>query len=160
MEDRWEFALEGSGDGVWDWNFETNQFYYSRRLKELLGYDELEFKNDINEVMDSIHPQDLERVTENINKHLNGESRYYNAEYRIRKRDGSYIWAQDRGKVIRWDGEGKPLRMIGTFTDITVRKELEEEIKRLAYKDPLTNLPNRLLFNDRIELTTASSKRI
>ncbi len=159
LEDRWEFALEGSGDGVWDWNFETNQFYYSRRLKELLGYDELEFKNDINKVMDSIHPQDLERVTENINKHLNGESRYYNAEYRIRKRDGSYIWAQDRGKVIRWDGEGKPIRMIGTFTDITVRKELEEEIKRLAYKDPLTNLPNRLLFNDRIELTTASSKR-
>jgi diguanylate cyclase (GGDEF)-like protein/PAS domain S-box-containing protein len=159
LEARWEFALEGSGDGVWDWNFKNNEVFYSRRLKELLGFDETELKNDFNEVMDRIHPKDVNRVKGNIEKHLRGETRYYTADYRIMKRDGSYMWAEDRGKVIRWDKEGKPLRMIGTFTDITVRKELEEEIKRLAYRDPLTNLPNRLLFNDRVELTIASSRR-
>ena len=159
LEARWEFALEGSGDGVWDWNFENNEVFYSRRLKELLGFDETEMRNDFNEVMNRIHPRDVNRVRGSIEKHLRGETKYYTADYMIMKRNGTYIWAEDRGKVIRWDKKGKPLRMIGTFTDITVRKELEEEIKRLAYRDPLTNLPNRLLFNDRVELTIASSRR-
>jgi diguanylate cyclase (GGDEF)-like protein/PAS domain S-box-containing protein len=159
LEERWEFALEGSGDGVWDWDFDSNKVFYSRRFKEILGFEEYELKNNLSEIMDRINPEDYQNVIENINKHLKGETHYYIAEYRIMHKDGNYIWAQDRGKVIRWDGNGKPLRMIGTFTDITVRKKLEEEIKNLAYRDPLTNLPNRLLFNDRIDLTIASSKR-
>jgi PAS domain S-box/PAS domain S-box/diguanylate cyclase (GGDEF) domain len=159
LEERWEFALEGSGDGVWDWNFETNEVYYSKILMEILGFDEAEFKNKFSEFQERINPDDLPNVMENINRHLRSETPYYTAEYRIRKKDKAYMWALDRGKVIRWDTEGKPLRMIGTFTDISVRKRLEEEIKKMAFRDPLTNLPNRLLFNDRFEQAIITSRR-
>ncbi len=159
LEERWEFALEGSGDGVWDWNFETNEVYYSKVLKETLGFDEAEFKNKFSEFKERINPDDLPNVMENINRHLRAETPFYTAEYRIRKKDRTYIWALDRGKVIRWDENGKPLRMIGTFTDISVRKRLEDEIKKMAFRDPLTNLPNRLLFNDRFEQTIIASRR-
>ncbi len=159
LEERWQFALEGSGDGVWDWNFETNEAFYSKKLKEILGFKEYEFSNKFSEIKERIHPDDYSKVMDNINRHVRSETPYYTAEYRIRKKDGSYMWALDRGKVIRWDENKNPLRMIGTFTDISLRKRLEEEIKLMAFRDPLTKLPNRLLFNDRIELTIAISKR-
>jgi len=159
VEERWQFAIEGSEDGVWDWNFETNEVYYSKRFKEILGFDESEWKNERSEAMDRIHPDDYENVLAQINDHLQGNTSNYSSEYRIKHRDGTYLWMHDRGKVIRWDGNGKPLRMIGTCSDITSRKKLEEKIKELAYRDPLTNLPNRLLFNDRLDLSIASSRR-
>jgi diguanylate cyclase (GGDEF)-like protein/PAS domain S-box-containing protein len=159
VEERWQFALEGSGDGVWDWNFETNEVFYSKRFKEILGFEESEWKNERSEAMDRIHPEDYENVLVQINNHLKGFTSNYSVEYRIKHKDGTYLWTHDRGKVIRWDGNGKPLRMIGTCSNITPRKKLEEKIKELAYRDPLTNLPNRLLFNDRLDLTIASSKR-
>jgi diguanylate cyclase (GGDEF)-like protein/PAS domain S-box-containing protein len=159
VEERWQFALEGSEDGVWDWNFETNEVFYSKRFKEILGFDENEWKNERSEAMNRIHPDDYENVLVQINNHLKGFTGNYSIEYRIKHKDGTYLWTYDRGKVIRWDGNGKPLRMIGTCSDITPRKKLEEKIKELAYRDPLTNLPNRLLFNDRLDLTIASSKR-
>jgi diguanylate cyclase (GGDEF)-like protein/PAS domain S-box-containing protein len=159
LEERWEFALEGSGDGVWDWNFETYEVYYSKTLKEILGFDDAEFNNKFSEFKERINPDDVQNVMDNINRHLRAETPFYTAEYRIRKKDRTYMWALDRGKVIRWDAEGKPLRMIGTFTDISMRKRLEEEIKKMAFRDPLTNLPNRLLFNDRFEQTISTSLR-
>lgn len=159
VEERWQFALEGSDDGVWDWNFETNEVFYSKRFKEILGFDESEWKNERSEAMDRIHPDDYENVLAQINNHLQGNTSKYSSEYRIKHKNGTYLWTHDRGKVIRWDGNGKPLRMIGTCSDITLRKKLEEQIKELAYRDPLTNLPNRLLFNDRLNLTIASSRR-
>ncbi|MBE3037109.1 MAG: diguanylate cyclase, partial [Candidatus Atribacteria bacterium] len=159
VEERWQFALEGSEDGVWDWNFETNEVFYSKRFKEILGFGESEWKNERSEAMDRIHPDDYENVLAQINNHLQGNTGNYSSEYRIKHKDGTYLWTHDRGKVIRWDGNGKPLRMIGTCSDITPRKKLEEKIKELAYRDPLTNLPNRLLFNDRLDLTIASSRR-
>ena len=159
LEERWQFALEGSGDGVWDWNFKTNKAFYSKKLKEILGYGENEFANKFSEIKDKIHPEDVVKVMDNINRHVSGETPYYTAEYRIRKKDGSYMWALDRGKVIRWDENNNPSRMIGTFTDISIQKHLEEEIKLMAFRDPLTKLPNRLLFNDRIEVAIAHAKR-
>jgi len=159
VEERWQFALEGSEDGVWDWNFETNEVFYSKRFKEILGFDESEWKNERSEAMDRIHPDDYENVMAQINNHLQGNTSNYSSEYRIKHKDGTYLWTHDRGKVIRWDVNGKPLRMIGTCSNITPRKKLEEKIKELAYRDPLTNLPNRLLFNDRLDLTIASSRR-
>ena len=159
LEERWQFALEGSGDGVWDWNFKTNKAFYSKKLKEILGYGENEFANKFSEIKDKIHPEDVVKVMDNINRHVSGETPYYTAEYRIRKKDGSYMWALDRGKVIRWDENNNPSRMIGTFTDISIQKHLEEEIKLMAFRDPLTKLPNRLLFNDRIEVAIANAKR-
>lgn len=159
LEERWEFALEGSGDGVWDWNFETNEVFYSKTLKEIMGFDDAEFNNKFSEFKERINPAEVQNVMDNINRHLRSETPYYTAEYRIRKKDRTYMWALDRGKVIRWDAEGKPLRMIGTFTDISIRKRLEEEIKKMAFRDPLTNLPNRLLFNDRFEQTISTSMR-
>ena len=158
-EERWQFALEGSGDGIWDWNIQTKKIFFSKRFKNILGYEDNEVNDNPEEINRRIHPNDYEDFTEQLNKHLNGETPYYTSEFRIMRKDGTYIWAIERGKVVSWTEDGKPLRMIGTFSDITLRKGLEVEIRKLAYRDPLTNLPNRLLFNDRLELTIADSER-
>ncbi len=128
-QERWEFALEGSGDGVWDWNLETNETFFSRRWKEMLGYSEKEIGNHFDEWKNRVHPDDSGRVMEEIQKHLEKKTAVYVSEYRLRCQDGSYKWILDRGKVISLLPDGRPLRMIGIHTDISERKKTEEELR-------------------------------
>lgn len=130
-EERWQFALEGSGDGVWDWNAETNEVFYSRQWKAMLGYEEHEIGNTIKEWDSRVHPEDREYVYGEIYKHFDGLTPVYVSEQRVRCKDGSYKWILDRGKVITRNADGRPVRVIGTHTDITERKQAEAERKRL-----------------------------
>jgi len=122
---RWKFALEGSGDGVWDWNIETNHAVYSTRWKEMLGYDEDDIQPTNQEWQTRIHPEDQAMVASTMRSYLNGAASVYRVEYRLRCKDDSYIWILGRGMVVSRDPEGKPLRMIGTHTDITMIKQAE-----------------------------------
>jgi len=126
-EERWQFALEGSGDGVWDWNAQTNEVFYSRQWKAMLGFQEQEIGNTVLEWDKRIHPDDRKYVYSELNKHFQGLTPVYVTEHRVRCKDGSYKWILDRGKVIVWSPEGKPIRVIGTHTDITDRKQAEDE---------------------------------
>jgi two-component system cell cycle sensor histidine kinase/response regulator CckA len=130
-ENRWQFALEGSGDGVWDWNAETNTTYFSRQWKAMLGYAEDEISDRPSEFDDRLHPEDREKVRLALEKHYSGESPIYSAEHRLRHKDGTYKWILGHGKVIRRSPEGKPLRVIGTHTDLTAVKAAEEEREKL-----------------------------
>jgi len=130
-EERWQFALEGSGDGVWDWNVETNEVFYSRQLKAMLGYAEDEISNNLSEWDSRLHPEDRDYVYGELKKHFEGISSVYVSEHRLRCKDGSYKWILDRGKVISRTEDGRPLRVIGTHTDISARKEAEFERERL-----------------------------
>lgn len=129
-EQRWQFALEGSQDGVWDWNPITNDVYFSVQWKAMLGYADSEISNTLEEWDRRVHKDDKERVYADIKKHLNGETKYYISEHRILCKDGSYKWILDRGKVMEWNEDKKPLRLIGTHKDISERKLTELELKK------------------------------
>jgi len=128
-EERLAFALEGSGEGVWDWNTVTDQAIYSKRWKEILGYGENEIKNLHSEWKERIHPDDMESTYANFNGYIEGYLPVYRSEHRLRTKDGSYKWILSKGKVISWTEDKKPLRITGTHSDITSRKLLEKELK-------------------------------
>ncbi len=128
-EERWQFALEGPGDGVWDWNIPTGELFLSPRWKELLGYEEHEIGTSPREWEGRIHPDDRQRTQAAIDMHLSGATDTYQAEYRMRRKDGSYIWMLARGKVMSLAEDGTPLRFVGTHSDITARRQAEEALR-------------------------------
>lgn len=150
-EERWKFALEGAGDGVWDWNLQTNQVFRSARWKELYGYLENEIESTSDGGRSLIHADDLVNSIEDINAYLANKTGVFVSEFRLLCKDGSYKWTLSRGMLVSRTIDGKPLRMIGTHTDITAHKQSEAKIKRLAHYDQVTDLPNRILFIDRFK---------
>jgi PAS domain S-box-containing protein len=129
-EERWQFAFEASHQGAWDWDLQTNEIVYSGSYKKLYGFTEDEIANDPLEWNTRIHPDDRQRIEQDITNHLHSENDYYETKYRIRNKDGSYKWILARGKIIDRDSSGKALRMIGTHTDLTEAIRKEEEIKK------------------------------
>ncbi|MEM9165030.1 MAG: PAS domain-containing protein, partial [Cyanobacteria bacterium P01_F01_bin.4] len=130
-EARWQFALEGAGAGVWDWNLQTNKVFYSHQWKAMLGHADAEVSNSLDEWDARVHPEDKAQCYVDMNRHMSGETPIYQNEHRVRCKDGAYSWILDRGKVVAWDQAGKPRRMIGTHTDITDRKQAEEALRQL-----------------------------
>jgi len=126
-EQRWEWALESAGDGVWDWDAKTNEVFFSRYWKSMLGYQEDEISGHFDEWDKHLHPDDREHAHKLLNDHLSGQAAHYECEHRLRCKDGTYKWILARGKVIERDNQGKPLRIIGTHTDITQRIQFETE---------------------------------
>ncbi len=124
---RWQFALEGNGDGVWDWDLQAGEFFFSERYKEILGFADHELGNNLKEWSSRLHPDDYQSATESFDKMFRGESQTCSFEHRIRCKNGDYRWLLNRGKVIRQTTEGKPLRIIGTITDMTEHKLIEEQ---------------------------------
>lgn len=131
-EQRWKFALDSGAQGVWDWNAETNKVFFSHTWKTMLGYEDEDIGDDLNEWSSRIYPDDAENVMKKINAHLSGETDIYTSEHRLRCKNGEYKWILDRGKVISKSVDGKALRVIGTHTDIAVLKASEEERDRLT----------------------------
>ncbi len=134
---RLRMAIEGAGDGIWDWNLQTNEVNFSRQWKMMLGYEEDEIQNQLSEWDRLVHPEDKARAYADINRYLNGETPVYHTEHRLLCKDGSYKWILDRGRVFEWDEHGKPLRFVGTHSDISDRKanellleELSQQLKR------------------------------
>jgi diguanylate cyclase (GGDEF)-like protein/PAS domain S-box-containing protein len=179
-EMRWQFALEGSGDGLWDWNAQTNTVYFSPRWKTMLGYAINEIGDTLDEWDERIHPADRDYVYAELKRHFDGETENYASEHRVRCKDGTYKWVLDRGKVISHTPDGKPLRVIGTHTDISERKRteaaltnaneqlnlrvaeverLQEELREQALHDPLTGLYNRRYLAEMLEHEIARSER-
>lgn len=142
-EQRWQFALEGARNGVWDWDLKTNEVFFSHQWKKMLGYEDYEIAAKLEEWDKRVHPDDKARTYADIEKHLSGNSPYYENEHRALCKDGSYKWILDRGMIVSRDSDGKPLRMIGTHTDITDRKQYEDTIREISLKDELTGLRNR-----------------
>jgi len=128
-EERWSFALEGAGDGVWDWNAETNKVFYSKRWKSMLGYEEHEIGDTLAEWDERIHPDDRARAHGELAKHERAEIPVYICEHRVRCSDGSYKWILGRGRAIARDSAGNPTRLIATHTDITRLKEIEASVR-------------------------------
>ncbi|MGP8247101.1 MAG: response regulator [Bryobacteraceae bacterium] len=128
-EERWQLALRGNNDGIFDWDAASGKVFYSPRWKELLGYEDWEFENRSEEWLSRIHPDDVAMVQQAERNHLERITPYYSVEYRLRAKDGSYRWVLARGQA-QWDAEGRPTRFVGSHTDITDRKLSEQALKR------------------------------
>lgn len=129
-EQRWVFALEGSGDGVWDWNLETNSIYRSKQYKTMRGFSEKDITNSYEEWLDMIHPEDSEWVVQELYKHVYGETPIYIAEYKIRRKDGSYMWVHERSKATKRASDGRALRMVGIHRDVTKERNNQDDLLR------------------------------
>jgi diguanylate cyclase (GGDEF)-like protein/PAS domain S-box-containing protein len=157
-EDRYALAARGANDGLWDWDLSNNRIYYSIRWKSMLGYEETEIGNEPEEWFKRIHPEDRKDVESKIAAHLNGRNPHFEGEYRILHKDGDYRWVVSRGIAVR-NEESQNFRMAGSQTDITSRKKAEERLLYDAFHDPLTGLPNRSLFMDRLQHVITTSQR-
>ena len=147
-EERYALAARGANDGLWDWNLVTGAVYFSPRWKAMLGFLEDEIDDRLEEWLGRIHDADRERVKEEIAAHQRGLTPHFESEHRLLHKDGGFRWMLSRGLAVH-DRTGKALRMAGSQTDITERK----------VSDPLTGLPNRLLFIDRLGRLIKHSQR-
>jgi len=130
-EARWRFALDNAGDGLWDWNAKTNKVYFSPKWKEILGYEEHEVGDSLEEWEDRIHPDDRKQCFKDLEEHLNGNTSMYENAHRMRTKGGDYKWILDRGKVVERAEDGAPQRLIGTHFDITERRENVKSLRQM-----------------------------
>ncbi|MHB1187170.1 putative bifunctional diguanylate cyclase/phosphodiesterase [Thiobacillus sp.] len=159
VEERWRFALESTHAGVWDLDIPADRILLSSRCKEMLGYADDEIGTRMDEWEGRIHPDDLAGLTAARQQLSDGTRDTFTNEHRKQCKDGSWKWVQARGMVVARDAAKLPLRVIGTYLDISERKQAEETIQRQANFDPLTQLPNRRLFLDRLEQEIIKSRR-
>lgn len=131
-EERLTLALQGIADMVWDLNVPTGDAFFTPRSETMFGYRPGELKPHFSTWEQLVHPEDKGPVLKVLRDHLQGRLPFYETEHRLRSKSGEWVWVHARGKVVDWTPEGKALRMIGAFTDITPRKRVEEEIRHLT----------------------------
>ena len=128
-KERYALAVRGANDGVWDWDLDNNEVYFSPRWKDMLGYEDHEIENKLDAWMKRIHPDDTEKTMSDLTAHLNGLTYYFENEHRLLHKDGSYRWFLERGLAMR-DEKGKAYRIAGSQTDITERKQFERQLQQ------------------------------
>ena len=131
-EERLDLALKGADLGTWDWNVQTGEVLFNARWAEILGYSPNELAPNVDTWKSFLCPEDEAYVNEVLNRHLEGNSPYYETEHRLRAKSGEWVWVLDKGKVTHRDQNGKPLRAVGTHLDITARKNAEESLRGLV----------------------------
>lgn len=128
-QERYEVAVRGSNDGLWDWDLISNEVYFSPRWKSMIGYEDDQISNDFAEFEDRLHPEDHDWVMTSVQDYLGGNLPVYQVEFRFRHKNGSYRWILSRGAALR-DETGQPYRLAGSHTDITEHKKTEEALVR------------------------------
>jgi two-component system sensor histidine kinase/response regulator len=148
-EERWQLAIQASQDGIYDVNLQTLEAFYSVRWKEILGYADHEIENHVSAWVKRIHPDDLDSVIHAHKCHINRATPGFIQEYRMLCKDGSYKWVLERAQAI-WDEQGKAVRRIGAYTDISDRKRQEEEIRQtqLFLDSIIENIPDMIFVKD------------
>jgi len=148
-EERYALAAEAANDGMWDWHLGTGAVYFSPRWKALVGFGEDEVSATVPEWLDRVHPADRPAVDDALSRLLDDGEPASEVEYRIRTAAGTYRWMVTKSVSVP-GADGTVARLVGSMTDVDERKRLEEQLRRDAHYDPLTGLPNRALFLDRL----------
>ncbi|MCO6419792.1 EAL domain-containing protein [Siccirubricoccus sp. KC 17139] len=149
-EERYRLASRATKDIIWDWSHETDQVQWGDAIETVLGYPEAKSGTSLQWWVELLHPEDRDRLVAQVKEVLEGTGTSWLAEYRIRAADGTWLHMLSRGQMIR-AAEGRPVRTVGALLDITTIKRVEEDLRRAAHHDPLTGLPNRALFAERLE---------
>jgi len=138
--EQYMLAVNGSNDGIWDWNLQDNTLYLSPRWKNMIGFEDHELPNLYATFEDRLHPEDKPLYEDYLDRYLKAEIPSFSIEFRFRHRNGSYIWILGKGEALR-DKDGVPYRMAGSHSDISARKKVEEEIRhRSAFQMLLIDL--------------------
>lgn len=149
-QERYELAIRGTNDGLWDWDLKEKKIFYSPRWKEMLGYGEDAPFTDPEDWFYKIHTDYRRQVRDELDAHLSGRTPRFESEYQILHANGDYVWMLARGIALK-DKKGTPIRVSGSQTDITSRKQNEHKLEHAAFHDALTGLPNRVLFLNRLD---------
>jgi diguanylate cyclase (GGDEF)-like protein/PAS domain S-box-containing protein len=163
-KNRFALAVDGSKDGLWDWNLQTDEFFFDDRFEVMLGYTPGTLGHNTNTWLNLLHPDDIEPANKVIQEYLDkkGEGTYENS-FRFLAKEGSWKWMLGRGKA-EFAEDGTPLRFVGFNTDITEQKEYQDKIDHTAKHDLLTNLPNRFLLSEllthEMKMTKRSNKQL
>ena len=158
-EERLSLALEGSNLALFDWDIAAGMLYHSAQTAALRGEPAVETSTPISEQHGFVHPDDLDHVMAQMKATVSGKSPLYLAEFRLKRRDGGWLWIRARGRVVHRDAAGRALRLAGTYADINDSKITEGRLRRLAEIDSLTGLPNRALFQDRLQQAMTRAAR-
>jgi diguanylate cyclase (GGDEF)-like protein/PAS domain S-box-containing protein len=156
-DERYQLALDGSNDAIWEFDIKLGSFFASDKLFEIKGYKPTKNFSTKAFIKNFVHLEDRDIAIKDLKKHINNITNIYKSEFRIKINDGTYIWVSNRGKAIR-DSNGKAVKIAGSITDITDRKNAEEKIKFMAYYDHLTKLPNRIFFMDKLKQQLVTAK--
>nr|WP_319397276.1 PAS domain S-box protein [uncultured Carboxylicivirga sp.] len=147
---RWQFSIEGSNIGIWDWDFESGKVHLSKQLCNILGYEEGEVPSNWIKDLSIIHPEDRDIVLNGMQYHIKNKTDLYQNEHRVVCKDGSLKWVLDRGKVVKWASNGSPIRVVGTYTDISDMKRMQDELSEAknAADSIIDNNPNPVVVVD------------
>jgi PAS domain S-box-containing protein len=127
--ERLDYALRGMNDGIWDWRVDTGEVYFSPRWCEMLGYAPDEVPQHLSAWSENVHPDDLPWVLAEVRRHFEGQTERYETTHRVRSKIGEWLWILDRGEVVLWSPDGRPLRMVGAHTDVTAQKRIEHQLR-------------------------------
>lgn len=158
-EERLVLALWGADLGLWDWDIQTNTITCNGPWAELMGCRPGELNLSYHDWEQRIHPRDLPAVRQALHAHLENHAPFYQSEYRLRKKNEGWIWLLIKGKVIERDSQDRPLRVCGVVMNVSERKRLEENLRRLAITDPLTGAFNRRYLLQVMETETSRARR-
>ena len=150
-EERWRFALEGAGHGVWDWDVATDTVLFTPRCREIMGFKDDEMGSHRQDWLACIHPEDYPDCERAMRDCLKGNTPVFISEHRVRGKDGRYLWLLDRARVVARNPEGRALRVLGTHTDISVRKATELAVQQ-SYQllsTVIDKVPVRIFWKDR-----------
>jgi len=157
-EERYSLAAKAAKFGLWDWDFKTNQIYYSADWKSISGYQNGEIGQTMHDWLDRVHPHDQERVKLELAACIDSAGPRFVSEYRFMHKDGTYRWILNQATVLR-KGGGVASRLVGVHVDITERKQYEESLLYSAYHDVITGLLNRPIFMNRLDHTLIRYRR-
>lgn len=150
-KERYRLAVEGANDGIWDWDLKTGELFYSPRYKSMLGLEEHEMEHTLAAWEERLHKDDYHAAKKAINDYLEGITNQYVAEFRIRHKDGHYIWMLERGKA-QYDEEGNAIRMLGSSTDITDRKKADELLQQVMDSSPNAIIAYKAVYDDQQQI--------
>jgi diguanylate cyclase (GGDEF)-like protein/PAS domain S-box-containing protein len=156
-DERYRLALDGANDSIWEWDLNAGSFFASDKFFEITGYKADENFNINTFFKKFVHLEDISNAIKDFEDHINNKTSIYKSKFRMKINDGTYIWVSSRGKALR-DLEGKAVKIAGSITDITDRKNSEDKIEFMAYHDDLTKLPNRTFFMNKLDDQLKSSE--